>query len=436
MKRNRPKGKLRQLRLVELSLVDHPANPAAQVVLFKSEDGSGEAHPSKVAKIMGSEKLVESIAKRYLDPMDGAVSFSEVLQSRMAEDRYYAAQEEIGPLICSLDTALRSIVGDDSLTTEGKSAKVQQATAEFLGSIRDKWPDVEDALSKEFAGVAGDRTSREGDSDMPGDTKKLADLENQIAELTEKLETVTAASEDASKVAEIQEQLATATKQLEAVQAELTKAQAERDEAQAKASLSADEKAHYESLDEEERKKFLALDAKAREKVMTKAIADDETLTVEGRPVRKSVVGEDVFAVFKAQQERIATQDEAIAKERTRREDLEFAKQAEEQLSHLPGETSAKANALREIAKLDEAVQKTISTLLAAGEKLAASAFNTIGHDGDLKKTAGDFETKVSKIATEESCSKNDAMSRARERFPDEYEAYQEAGRVAAASAH
>lgn len=113
-----------------------------------------------------------------------------------------------------------------------------------------------------------------------------------------------------------------------------------------------------------------ALDAeKAKVVDLTKAAdiaKNDESFEADGQTIRKSDVGENAFKFMKAQAEKIAMND--------------FAKKAEVDLPYLPGETVAKAQVLRHIAKLDADVAKTLNAMLAAGNAAMKAGMVEKGH--------------------------------------------------------
>lgn len=147
----------------------------------------------------------------------------------------------------------------------------------------------------------------------------------------------------------------------------------------------------------------------------------DEVITVAGQEVRKSVVGEGSFAVFKAQQaEIVKVRDEA--------ETSRLEKRADDEFGVLPGTTAERAAVLKYIASAPDEVRKTAEAILTAAQKTMVSAFNTVGNRGEkpaVSKGGGSFMVKVNEIAKRDGLGKADAMTKARRECPDEYEAYQ-----------
>lgn len=157
-------------------------------------------------------------------------------------------------------------------------------------------------------------------------------------------------SDDAKKVADLEVQVADLTKKLEAETAKVTEL------------------------------------TKAKE-----AIEKDEVIKVGETEVRKSVVGDGVFAVIKAQQAE-------IAKERDAREIAELTKAAETAYGSLPGEPIAKAKALRAVSKLGDEDKAVVEAMLKAGEAAMKAGFNTIGKAGG-SIAEGSAEDKLDKLA-------------------------------------
>lgn len=233
----------------------------------------------------------------------------------------------------------------------------------------------------------------EGGNNMPENEREVASLKKQVADLTTQLEAATTASE----------------------------------EVVAKAAMSDVEKEHYEALDDKAKKSFRAMSPADRKAAIVKAAEKDETLVIDGRTISKSKVGDDNFAVFKAQQAEIEKNRKEAAEERDRRQMAEFTKRADEDFKHLPGEAAAKALVLKAVSGMTEEVQKTFEAMLAAGEKAIKAAYDKLGHL-PRKEGAGDpkaFEKRISEIASRDKCGRAEAMSKARKEYPEEFEAYQ-----------
>lgn len=213
---------------------------------------------------------------------------------------------------------------------------------------------------------------------------------------------------------------------------ELAKLKDQLAESVAKASMSDGEKTAMEEMDADQKKKFMAMSSADRKKLMGKRIADDEILEVGGATIRKSKVGEDVFAVVKFQQEQINLGTADVKKAREEAETAKLEKRADDEFGNLPGTTVEKALVLKALAKEPEAVRKTFDVMMKAAQANVADAFKAIGSSGsklEVAKGQQPFLAKVSEIEKVEKVSRLVALRKAQESFPDEFEAYQTAGR-------
>lgn len=225
---------------------------------------------------------------------------------------------------------------------------------------------------------------------------------------------------------------ATAKEELDKANVDLEAARAEIEALKAKPSK--DEEELLEGKDEKARKEFMALSKADRDKQIAarkveleKIKKNDEVLAVEGvGEVRKSIVGEQQFAVFKVQQERFEKQEQELAAERDLRKRTQLTKVVTDEYDALPGKTVEKVEVLLAVEKMDEEARKTLNTMLAAGNKAIGAAFTTMGHNGEARKqAAGDFMKKVDEIRTTEKCGHQEAMQKARRLHPELFQVYQ-----------
>lgn len=413
-----PKRIMRRFRIREISAVDNPAQEHARMAIMKRRTDRVPVLKS------GQIEVIEPIIKRYITPSDGAVSFGEVLSERLKEDQYYEVMREISPLISSLDTSLCSIAGDANIDGDTKQIMMRETLEQFMTQIRSQWSDVEDAFGKALEG-------QEGDDHMP---KTIQELQKEITELTGKLSEVSTALAENKDNAEKVTELGETVKNLSD---ELTKVQETLRIEMLKSAMSDDEKTHLATLKGEDRKAFIEASPEDRAKVLKKdEPANEETIEVGGTVVKKSVVGEAAFAVFKAQQEQVekankaaAESAEAVKKEREQRELLEFTKQAEKDWDNLPGELKDKAQVMKVMHSMTEDQRIVLEKMLDAGNKAIKAAYTTIGHqDGRGEADAKKFNEVVDKIRSEEKLTRTEAMKKARSRHPDLFDAYQKSG--------
>lgn len=246
------KNILKELRLNEISAVDFPAQEGARMTIMK------RGRPEAVVKGMYSVAATAATVD--------TTSFAELLAANEAQRQAWEANEILWPLFSALNDALSNAARDPNMDAPAKIERIRQSVEEFMNSVADKIPDVEQELEKavlHFVAVhkSGD-PARQKEIDMAGEeAKKIADLEKTVADLTKANADIVKA-----KDAEI---------------AALTKA---KDEA-----------------------------------------AKDEIIKVGDVELKKSAVGEATFAVIKAQQADIAKERDARElMEFTKRVETEF----------------------------------------------------------------------------------------------------------------
>lgn len=266
---------------------------------------------------------------------------------------------------------------------------------------------------------------------MPKKPEELiADLEKQVDDLTKKLETAIEASEDVKKAEELASQVETLKGELAASKESLENATTELELAKAKAKMSDKERAYFDGLKDDKMKKdFMTATPDQRLNMMKNFEKNDEVIKIDDTEIRKSEVGAAQFAVIKSQQARIEKAEKQAAEERDRRQMSEFSKRADAEFAHLPGETVAKAELLKAVDALPENVKKTFEEVMKAGEAAIKLAFEKLGHNPrkDVEKDGNAFEKRVDEIQKSEKVSRTQAMQKARERYPVEFEAYQDA---------
>lgn len=408
--------KMTDFVISEISAVDKPAQEDARVILMKRKE------PDDMIKIE------ESIAKRFIDPMEGAFTFSEALSEELKAQEFFEMEREFSPFLYSLDVSMRSIIGDTTVAPEAKLSMARAGVEEFMNILRDKWigSGLQEEAFDELAMRAVEKSK--GENSM---TEK-EQLQKQIEELQEKLKKVSEASEDAEAVTKMQEKIDTLQKQVE----DLTAA---KEQAEALAKLSDDEKAYYDKLPDDEKDQYLKLGDKERQALAKKASDQDETLVIDGRTIRKSEVGPENFEFYKAQNERLEGMQKKLDEAESKRIEAELAKRADEEFVHLPGDSAEKVAVLKAMASMDKDTAETLEKMLTAGEKASALAFEKLGHgDGGVngdgkahnrmsKSNGGDFMSKVSEIAKRDSISEMEAMEKAREEYPDEFASWRHA---------
>ncbi len=133
-----------------------------------------------------------------------------------------------------------------------------------------------------------------------------------------------------------------------------------------------------------------------------KANAGDETVVIEGRTISKRAVGDDMFAVMKAQAVRIASNETALAKAQEATAMAGFAKRASDDFGHLAGTTEERAAVLKFLDGAPAEVKASAEAILKAAEGHAKFAFSRAGAGGGfLKSEDDDPQAKLTKLAKE-----------------------------------
>ena len=193
--------------------------------------------------------------------------------------------------------------------------------------------------------------------------------------------------------------------------------------ADAMANMTDFEKAHYFTLEADKKDEFMKMSAEKRKEVLDKiekakkekldksaGDKNDETFERNGKTIKKSAVGEDVFFILKAQQEENEKTRLELRKEKDARELQEFAKQADGLYPSLPGEAIKKAKVLKAFSGLGKEERETLETMLKAGDEAIklSKAFEEVGYTAE----DGSFDesplTKLNKMA--EDISKKDGV--------------------------
>lgn len=367
------------------------------------------------------EEVVDKILKRYIDPAEGAKTFTEVLQCYEDDRRYSEAMEIAWPLVSALDTSLRSVVASKELDIAAKHAAMRSSVEMFLAKMRESMPDVEEELEKLFAEVAAD----EGDGTMKtAATAKAAgagdngDLQKQVTDLTANVEKL--------------------TKGLTDMTAERDAAIAKAATAEAVSKLDEVEREFYgKCATDDSKAAFLKADKAGRKALIKAALDAEETVTIAGIVVNKAAAG-PLLPVILALQADNTNLKADLAKAKTTMADADYVKRAEEELAHLPGTVAEKVAYLKAVDALPEDARKTMKNFADAADKTATAAFSTIGvNRGEtLQKAAGDnsaiakgndFMSKAKEIKKRDECTITEAMTKARQEHPDLYTEWRDA---------
>jgi hypothetical protein len=325
------------------------------------------------------DATIEVIAKRWIDPADGAKPFGDFMAERIRSTRFSEVQEELWPLFSSMQDSVTSILGDASLSADARMLMTRNSVEEFLNAVREKIPAVEAELTELIAAgaSAGDHIGKK-ETPMPDDVKKVADLEKQVADLNSRLTNI------------------------------LTMSKADRD--------------HLDELEGDEKEKYLRMSPEERKAKVKKSTEDNPVVfkSADGTEFRKS---DDPRLVDMAKR---ADESDKIAKdERDKREMSDLTKRASDEFGHLPGTPVAKAAILKAMGTMTEEVRKDLEGILKAAEKMVASGFAMKGvMDGSTADTSSpeaQLKKRAEEIQKAESISYEKAYSKAMEQNPDLY---------------
>ncbi|MCC8945993.1 hypothetical protein H8A97_13010 [Bradyrhizobium sp. Arg62] len=134
-------------------------------------------------------------------------------------------------------------------------------------------------------------------------------------------------------------------------------------------------------------KRIVAAVAKAKEEFEAELAKrdqiakNDESFEADGAVIRKSEVGDATFKLLKSQHDRLET--------------TEFEKRVQADIPHLPGQTLAKAKALRAVSKLGKEDREVIEAMLKGGNTAMHDRMKVIGKDGAPE---GSAEAQIEKM--------------------------------------
>ncbi len=235
------------------------------------------------------------------------------------------------------------------------------------------------------------------ESPAHGGQPEGATMPNAIKKALGLADTATDAEVEAAIVAKVAGGDTAIAKALEPVQAALAVAKA-------KAAMTDKEKAFAagQKMDDAAVCKFMEQTPEARATEIAKADSGDEVLEVAGATIRKSVVGDGMFAIVKAQAAQIEANAAAIAKANDTAANATFAKRAVDEFPHLVGTVEERSAVLKHLSGAPPAVQKAAEAILKAAEATAKLAFSKLGtiemdDDGEATVTKNDGDATVTK---------------------------------------
>jgi hypothetical protein len=402
---------LKDVEIKEVSFVGRGANEGARQSLFKIAD-------------------TEDLAKRL---------FAEVMGDMQATKAAQKLLYEICEAVGYLKQALAEITHDSDMTE--KKEAFRQSIQQFAAVAASMVDDSE--LQKEFIGIAKEAFNNAKPEDFalvadindrmswryclttsPGGEfeKGLADLalpyfgESRTSDRFT-LEEVSDTVDSFAKVwgENLPDELNTIKEDL-IMSKELEQLQKKNEEQEAQiakltflAGLTDVEKKHYGDLDDKGKEAFEKMDSDQRQasidEAIAKAAAADDSFEMDGETIKKSEVGAAVFAVMKAQQQRLEKAEANAEAERQARVAKELQSEAEQMFPHLEGTPEEKAEMLKGIRALPKEQQDKQIKMLKSADSAMAKAFTELGQEGgeDLDGATA----KLNKLAKEHAAANN-----------------------------
>lgn len=396
------KQRAKSLKIGELSGVTIPAVPGSVATMRKYASSSPRTQFETLAKSIFTEMIEGRVERDHL--MQGLHSHMDTLwdANREAKDTEQVKQN-VRDYANSLIELAKAASADELLGMAIDDEKRDEIEAMLRDPLNGKTLDeriktVRSKLSKQFAyedklpldtpeqvkaaaqalspaGFRGKKVQIPADKLEAVKAKVRAAYRKAYPDLEVPKHLEKNDMSETNKVAELEKQLATAT---------------------ALAAMNDVEKAHYHTLDsDEKRDQFLKFSPEEREATVDMMKAADETHTLsDGTVIQKSQTPN--FDLVKAQDVRIAKMERDARIET-------FCKAAQgETRNHLPGEVTAKAEALEYIDAAPESVKKTIGEMLNAGNAALGKEFTVKASGHNSMATSQDkFDALVKSHMTE-----------------------------------
>ncbi len=349
---------MKEFSIHEISVVDHPAQAGASMVIMKRREPGTFAKAIALVRAEDPE-WVERVIK-------DAHSFDDILAQQQAQALAGEAMSELFDKMAVLHQSFNSILEDDTLTAAAMAKAIKTSVTEFLKAIGPEMTEAvgktakqttDPALSGVFhAGTPGSNKAKKGNDPMADKdmTKELGDLKAQVEALTK-------TAKDTETVLAVEKKRAEAAESL--------------------IGLSDAEKVFHAKLDDADKESFVGKSAAERTLQIKRASEGDEVLEVHGQRIVKSEVGAAVFGVLKAQSAEMRETTKRLDEERDANQLLGLTKRAETEFDMLPGEPVAKAKALLAINKVEGDELATIETMLKAGNAAMAALAKQKGSD-------------------------------------------------------
>lgn len=415
---------MRDFIIKELSAVDSPAQGGALAVLMKRDDD--------VEKDL-SYASAPSIAALAIEAMD----FNEVLAENQSREAAQRVKDCVWSKWSALQRSFETIAADEGVAPADKVKRMQGSLKQFLDAVGKESKTIAETITKSLSAVP---TLSElltdydkGDDAMPdAEKRQLAELQKNVADLTAKLDAATA-KDPAKKAADLTGELETAKAQLAEVTEKLTKADADRAEAEVLAKMSDGEKEYDSSLDKDGRAKFRAMSAEERKKAMKKSTDDNPVIYKSDRTGQEFRKADDPrLAAMAKDADEMAKR---AAEEAEKRETAELNKRSDEEpyksfsVEKDSAAGGSKVDVLRAISKMEAGPRAILEKWLEIGGKALSAAFEKIGHSHEqARKSSSDFSKRVNEIMARDKIGQLAALEKAQQEYPKEYDAFQESG--------
>lgn len=177
---------------------------------------------------------------------------------------------------------------------------------------------------------------------------------------------------------------------------ELAKVEQRAERAELIVKLSPPQRAHYETLDTAGQGEFLKLDNKDE---ILKNLADADPVVYTSRDGDKFLKSDDERLTKAAQ--RADRAEERVEKSEALAKRSNFEKRAGDELKHLTGESSVKADLLEAVESLPVEKREAVTAILLSKDAGMAKAFETIGTSNDGEGDGADPELLIKAMAKE-----------------------------------
>ena len=149
--------KLKDLKITKVDFVEAGANPEANILLFKSKDGTPGTKSSEPPTAKGGEKS-ESPVKKFFSAIAKALGIAEdehvgeaieqiakgyeaaTFGEKMDEQKRRRVTSEIWDVCYALEESLCSIICDDEVPEDEKPAMMEQSLNEFAEAVKELIP--------------------------------------------------------------------------------------------------------------------------------------------------------------------------------------------------------------------------------------------------------------------------------------------------------